>query len=312
MTNPTVLVWGHGSIGARHARLADELGASVICVSSREGLPFPSVRRLGDLPGGFAPEVVVVATPTALHAEHLHMASNLGARLVLVEKPLVSTTEEIGSWLAQEQRQRIAVAYNLRFHPAIQRLRTLLEGKRLLALHLHVGQYLPSWRPGQDYRQSYSSSRQLGGGVLRDLSHELDLACMFAGPWNRVAALSGRVSHLQIESEDSVTVLAEHAGCPQVSIHLDYLQTPARREIVAVLEDGGVSLNLLNGKISCGGREELCQAERDTTYRGQMRAVLLGQTELLCTFSQGLEVVSYIDAIEAAAARQEWIWRANQ
>ena len=311
MTKPNVLVWGHGSIGARHARLAHELGASVVCVSSRDGLRFPSVRRLCDLPEGFVPEVAVVATPTALHAEHLRMVCNLGARLVLVEKPLVSTTAEIGPWLAQEQRQRIAVAYNLRFPPAVQRLRALLAEKRLLALHLHVGQYLPSWRPGQDYRKSYSASRQLGGGVLRDLSHELDLACMLAGPWNRVAALSGHVSHLQIENEDSVTVLAEHTGCPQVSIHLDYLQTPARREIVAVLEDGGVSLNLLNGKLGYDGKEELCQAERDTAYRGQMQAALSGETEFLCSCSQGLDVVSYIDAIEAAAAKQEWIWRAN-
>lgn len=311
MTKPAVLIWGCGSIGARHARLAHELGASVLCVSSRDDLPFPSVRRLCDLPEGFVPTVAVVATPTALHAEHLRMVCNLGARLVLVEKPLVSTTAEIGSWLAQEQRQRIAVAYNLRFHPAVQRLRALLAGKRLLALHLHVGQYLPSWRPDQDYRQSYSASRQLGGGVLRDLSHELDLACMLAGSWNRVAALSGRVSHLQIESEDSVTTLAEHVHCPQVSIHLDYLQTPARREIVAVLEDGGVSLNLLTGRLAYDGKEECCQAERDTAYLGQMQAALSGETEFLCSCSQGLVVVSYIDAIEAAAARQEWVWRAN-
>ena len=311
MNKPTVLIWGCGSIGTRHARLALELGASVFGVSSRNDLPFPSVRDLSDLPKNFSPDVTIIATPTALHAEHLRAVAHLNARLTLVEKPLVTTAKEIGPWLTKAQRQRTFVAYNLRFHPGVQRLQMLLQGKKLLMLQLHVGQYLPSWRPGQDYRQSYSASRQLGGGVLRDLSHELDLACMLAGPWNRVAALSGHVSHLQIESEDSVTVLAEHAGCPQVSIHLDSLQTPARREIVAVLEDGGVSLNLLNGRLGYDGKEECCHAERDTAYRGQMQAALSGETEFLCSCSQGLDVVSYIDAIEAAAAKQEWVWRAN-
>lgn len=312
MIKPTVLVWGHGSIGARHARLAHELGATVSCLTSREDLPFPSVKLLRDLPENFSPEVLVVATPTALHAEHLRMACPLGARTILVEKPFVSTMAEIGSWLTQEQRQHIVIAYNLRFHPAVQRFRTLLSGKKLLALHLHVGQYLPSWRPDQDYRQSYSASRQLGGGVLRDLSHELDLACMFAGHWVRVAALSGKHSHLEIKSEDNTTILSEHASCPQVSIHLDYLQTPARREIVAVFENGGVCLNLMNGNIVHDGKEEPCPVDSDTTYRSQMKAVLMGQTQDCCTFSQGLEVVSYIDAIEKAARKQEWVWNVSQ
>lgn len=312
MTKPTVLVWGYGSIGSRHARLAHELGASVFCVSSRADLPFPSVRQLADLPENFSPTVVVVATPTALHAEHLRLASRLGARQILMEKPLVTTTAEIGSWLTEEQKQGVVVAYNLRFYPAVQRLRALLSNKKLLSLHLHVGQYLPSWRPDQDYRQSYSASRQRGGGVLRDLSHELDLACMLAGPWKRVTALSGHVSHLQIESEDSVTTLAEHVHCPQVSIHLDYLQTPARREIVAVLEDGGVSLNLLDGTLRYGDKKEHWQTERDTAYRRQMEAVLSGETELFCTYFQGLDVVSYIEAVEKAVVGQEWVWRTNQ
>ncbi|SDF20977.1 Gfo/Idh/MocA family protein [Desulfovibrio legallii] len=312
MNKPSVLIWGCGSIGMRHASLALELGASVFCISSRNGLPFPSVKDFRELPANFSPDVAIIATPTALHAAHVRVVSSLAPRLTLVEKPLVKTATEIGPWLTDAQRRCTLVAYNLRFHPGVQDLQTLLKDKKLLALQLHVGQYLPSWRPNQDYRQCYSAFRGRGGGVLRDLSHELDLACLFAGPWRRVAALVGKLSSLDIESDDTVTILAEHEGCPQVSIHLDYLQSPARREIVAILEGGGIYLNLLDGTLHHGEKVKIYRVDGNTSYRLQMQAVLAGKTEPCCTFSQGLDVVSYVDAVERAAAQQEWIWRANQ
>ena len=312
MQNKKVLVYGCGSIGMRHARLAAEAGASVLCVSSKEDLPFPSVRSLVALDEGSPMDLGVIATPTALHGQHIRALLDMSVKFLLVEKPLFASLAESGSLQTEDDRRRIRVAYNLRFHPGLLRLRGLLRGQQLLALQLHVGQYLPSWRPNQDYRRSYSASHALGGGVLRDLSHELDLACLLAGRWQRVAALGGKVSDLEITSDDSFTLLTEHEHCPQVSIHLDYLQTPARREIVAVVQDGSLRLDLITGTLTCGNTKEQFQVARDDTYRNQLRAILDDDLTLCCAFSEGFDVVTLIDAAESAAKCKEWIWRDNQ
>ena len=44
-----------------------------------------------------------------------------------------------------------------------------------------MGQYLPDWRTNADYSKSYSASFEMGGGVLFDLIHEIDLAVNLMG-----------------------------------------------------------------------------------------------------------------------------------
>ena len=44
-----------------------------------------------------------------------------------------------------------------------------------------VGQYLPDWRPGTDYKSGVSAQKDLGGGALLELSHELDYLQWFFG-----------------------------------------------------------------------------------------------------------------------------------
>jgi predicted dehydrogenase len=109
----------------------------------------------------WAPELVIVATPTALHAEHALAAARRGCH-VFVEKPLAHSSA--GVWeLADEVARRDLISLvgcNMRFHPGPAAVKRLLDSGaigRVLFARLHAGSYLPEWRPGQDYRESYSA-----------------------------------------------------------------------------------------------------------------------------------------------------------
>ena len=138
------------------------------------------------------------------------------------------------------------------------------------------------------------------------------MACLFAGPWKRATALGGKISDLDITSEDCFSLLAEHKLCPQVSIHLNYLETPGSRKITAVWEDGGAYLDFIAGVLRWGSEEEFFHPDRDETYRRQMQCLLDGQVDRCCSFAQGIEVVSFIAAVESAARQKEWVCRINQ
>jgi predicted dehydrogenase len=79
----------------------------------------------------------------------------------------------------------------MRFHPGIARLKELLNkdviGKAVSA-RLQVGHYLPDWHPEEDYRQSYSAIKSMGGGVILDSIHELDYIRWLIGEINEVFA----------------------------------------------------------------------------------------------------------------------------
>jgi predicted dehydrogenase len=131
----------------------------------------------------------------------------------------------------------VQVGYNLRFNPGIQTLKRLVEegvAGRILWARAEVAQYLPDWRPWQDYRQSYTARRELGGGIILDASHEIDYMLWLLGPPSELTCMAGRVSGLETDVEDCATILLRLRSGAQADIHMDFAQrTPSRSCVVA-------------------------------------------------------------------------------
>lgn len=139
-----------------------------------------------------------------------------------------------------EGSDRLVVGYNLRFHEPLERFAALLADGRVgtpTAYRFWFGSWLPDWRPDTDYRRAYSARSDLGGGVLLDAIHELDLAVwMVDRPMHVVGALVDRLGPLEIDVEDTVRALLSTDRCAgdpglPVSIELDYLSRQYRRGV---------------------------------------------------------------------------------
>lgn len=300
----TALVIGYGSIGARHARLLAELGHTVAVVS-RRSLDLP--RCHADLAEALAverPDYVVVANATAGHEGTLRRLAELGYDgRVLVEKPLFAHSHAVpahrfsGAW----------VGYNLRFHPVIQALRPLLAGETVIAAQFAVGQHLSQWRPGRDYTTTYSASAAAGGGVLRDLSHELDLAAWLLGTPRRLTALGGRLGDLAMDADDAWSLLAQHEHCSLVSIHMNCLDRTPRRDIHLTTLRHSIHADLIAGRLWLDGVAENVVCGRDDSYRTMHQAALDGAGDSLCDLAGGLTVMTMIEAAETAAREGRWV-----
>ncbi|MBM3512809.1 MAG: Gfo/Idh/MocA family oxidoreductase [Alphaproteobacteria bacterium] len=299
------LVVGYGSIGRRHERLLGELGCET-AIASRSASDH--VRRFATIESAlrnWAPEYVVVATPTAQHFAVVRdlAASGFGGR-VLVEKPIFDKVQE---W-PRAAFSHVAVAYQLRCHPLVMALTRLLSGQRLCEAELQVGQWLPEWRASRDYRTTYSAIAAQGGGALRDLSHELDLALYLFGPWKKLTALGGHLSDLEIDTDDAYTLLLETSKCPSVSIRLNYLDRPRQRGLKVNTSTATFALDLVHGVLTQDGAViESTATDIDHPYREQHRAMIGGRTETLCGFAEGLAVVHLIAAAEEANRTSRWI-----
>ncbi len=300
------LVIGYGSIGQRHVRVLEGLGHEVAVVSRRDIEHRRPYRELGAALTEFRPDYAVIANETSLHRLTFRALEAQGfGGTVLVEKPLFHDVT------ADDERAAagVYVAYNLRFHPLLLQLRDWIDGRALVAASIHVGQHLATWRPQRDFRLSYSSQKALGGGVLRDLSHELDYALWLFGPWRRVTALGGASGALGIDADDRWSILIECERCPQVSVTLSYIDHAPRRQIAVNARDDSAAVEFFTSTFSHGDGKtpERIEVEREESYRRQHAAILSGRPGAACTYAEGYAVLRLIDAVERAAAEKRWL-----
>jgi predicted dehydrogenase len=298
------LVIGYGSIGMRHARLLGDLGLDVAVVSRRT-VEAPKVfKDIAEAVSGFAPDYAIIASRTHEHRSDVEALAECGFEgTVLIEKPVFDSGDD----MPNHQFERVFVGYNLRFHPALSRFKELLDDAELFAVHATVGQHLPDWRPDSDYRQSYSAIKAQGGGVLRDLSHELDYLNWMLGGWTHLTATGGHFSNLEIDSEDVFSIVFQSRRCPVVSVNMNDLDSTLRREILALTDRGTIRADLVSGTVEFDGETESFTIERDHAYIAQHQAAMAGDTETICTVMGGLDVMRMIGAAEAAAIDKKWV-----
>jgi len=298
------LVIGYGSIGQRHARILKEIGLEVSIVSRRIQTE-PSVYR--DLQSAFRANIydyIVVANETVAHFDTLkQILNNNFTGKILVEKPLFAQIESVNF-----DSSKTFVAYNLRFHPLIKLLKTMLVDEQIISVNAYAGQYLPSWRSNIDYTSCYSAFREKGGGVLRDLSHELDYLTNIFGEWDSLVASMSKISDLNIQSEDYVQVSYKTKHQVHVSVELNYLDRIIQRFVIIQTNNKTIKIDFINNNINCNGEtQQLDIVDRDFTYMKQHEAILNNST-LCCSFEEGLKVVKMIEAVEKSSLYKEWVY----
>jgi predicted dehydrogenase len=235
-------VVGLGSIGRRHAANLEALGRKVLAVRSR-----PGPGELGSIADAAAAgaTALVIATPTSEHVEALRGALAAGLH-AYVEKPLAHDSGGVEALLDEAEARGLVVAtgYNLRFHPALEEVKAAIAAGRigrLLSVRAEVGQYLPDWHPGEDYRRSYAARRDLGGGALLTLTHELDLVRWIAGEVVECNGRALRVSSLELDVDDVADIVCRHASGALSSVHADFLDRAYNRRSRWVGELGTIA-----------------------------------------------------------------------
>lgn len=148
---------------------------------------------------GFYPDGVIICNPTALHVESALPFLERGIK-VLIEKPISHTVEEAQK--LEPYKELLRIAYCLRFLPIYEKLKDIFSKEKPFKVGFKRSYYLPNWHSNADYKKEYVARKDLGGGVIRTLSHEIDLAVDWFGSPVRVDGLIDKVSYLEIDTDD--------------------------------------------------------------------------------------------------------------
>lgn len=323
-----IVVVGGGSVGQRHCSVVREIlpSAQIILVSS-SGRTSPDadacVTRFEDLSefDGFVPQIAIITSSTDRHMGDAIEMAKMGAHL-LIEKPLCldgTRFEELAE-LRDQRKLTMCVGYNLRYVPSIRALKEMVASRelgRLLHIKVDVGQYLPDWSPGVSYTESVSASSHRGGGVLLELSHELDYLQWIFGPMMVKHASLYHKSDLDIDVEDlaifELMFFDARRGTPiPVSVTMDFCRRSCHRTCTVFGENGtaewdGVNqvLHHYNGDTQASEMRVVhMDGVRNESYKRQFAAFLksirLGLT-VGCSIEDGLSTVNLINTIRASS-----------
>jgi predicted dehydrogenase len=255
-----------------------------------------------------------------MHMNAAQPLARAGVHL-LVEKPLSASVDGIQQLLntCREQGSVLLTGYNLRFLPSLQKFHDLLKANvigKVISVRCEIGQYLPSWRPDTDYRQSVSARQALGGGSLLELSHELDYMRWIFGEIDWVKASISRQSDLEIDVEDTAHLILgfEFANEERQlvgTVNMDLVRHDSTRLCTAIGEKGSLRWNGLTGVVEQfeAGAKEWCeifkhQHQRDDSYLAEWHHFLdciRDQKAPLITGEDGLQVLRIIDAARYAS-----------
>ncbi|MCX7121839.1 MAG: gfo/Idh/MocA family oxidoreductase [Gammaproteobacteria bacterium] len=301
------LVVGFGSIGKKHSTILNDLNCSVALVTKQtvdNYICYNSIESALNTNDQF--EYIVLANPTHLHHEAIDKIIALDFQgIILVEKPLFSKSK----YASNKKDNNIIVGYNLRFHELFKHVKYLLQEDELISFSVQAGSYLPEWRKSRDYRDYYSAKKEQGGGVLRDLSHELDYVLLFCGQCIKVTAMGGHYSTLDITSDDTYSILMQCEYCPIVNVQLDYLnKMPTRTVTMQTKNQNSIFLDLIGGDLIYNGKLLLHVNDAiKSSYIAQHESIIANKLDIFCTYQQGLSVLKLIEAIEQSAIEKKWI-----
>ena len=255
------LVSGCGSIGIRHIKNLKYIGIEgVIAFDPVDDRRNEVYDKFGiDVYKTFEegldkrPDAVVIASPTSLHLEQGISAARRGCHL-FIEKPISHTVDSVDELINIVNSKKLItlIGYNLRHNPVIRKVKEILEAKligRVLSGYVECGTYLPDWHPQEDYRKGYSARNELGGGVILDISHEIDCVMWLLGNITEVFSFTENLSSLEIDTEDIADILVKFESEAHGYIHLDYLQRAASRTGKIIGEDGTVVWDILDGEV---------------------------------------------------------------
>lgn len=173
-------------------------------------------------------DAVFVTNPTYKHYDTIKIFLNK-TDAFFVEKPVFDTLDNDLESLIKKGK-KYYVACPLRYTNVLIKAKEIIDNEKVISARAISSSYLPTWRKGIDYRNTYSAHKEQGGGVRIDLIHEWDYLNSLFGVPEKVHSMSGKYSDLEINSEDLAIYIAEYSD-KLVELHLDYFGRKTRRSL---------------------------------------------------------------------------------
>jgi predicted dehydrogenase len=296
-----VLLIGYGSIGKRHFEVLSKLSKikSIDLVTKQNIKNEKCYKTLEEVLNISTYDYFVIASETNKHFSQLeYLENSVKNKLIFCEKPLFKSKKELII-----KNNKVFIGYVLRFHPLFEKLKVFLKQEQIILANVKCGQYLPSWRPNTDYKNCYSAKKEEGGGVLLDLSHEIDYVQWICGSIQKLNSIQTKISDLEINSDDLTMLIGKTNKNTMINISIDYISKITHRKLLVETLENTYELDFILNKLikkNKLGLEEVysfSNLERNYLFE-KMHLDIFEEQKNICTFKEALSVMETISTIQ--------------
>jgi len=285
-----VLFFGLGGVGQRHLRnlieIEPDVSLGAVKKTSRtfeiddklqahhdvDVLEKYNIEKFSSLDEAedFKADFAVVTNPTSVHVKTALelVEKNIP---VFMEKPVSDNYIGLKELLEASEKKNVPVmiGYMMRFNPCAVKLKELIDKNRIGRVYsvvLIINSYLPSWHKYEKVNEFYAGSKKLGGGVVLTEIHELDLLNWYFGTPGSLWAVGGKLSSLDIDVEDTVSILLEQEYNKEkfpVNINMCFVQKAPLRKLFIQGEKGRIDWDISGSIVTVEDKEKNKQESFD-------------------------------------------------
>lgn len=264
-----IIFFGLGSMGKRHAGLIqDNSDHQLYALRSGYGgdirdLEITELKNWDEVDSINA-DVAFITNPPGLHIATAIECAKRGMHL-FIEKPLGAEMEGLDELksICREKNLTCYVAYCMRFHPVINKIREIIRREEVLHVRATCSSYLPEWRSVSNWRRISGGPVNLGGGVILDLSHEFDSIEYIFSHISSINGHWGRVGTDEKGPEDYADISMTLDNGIGVNLYLNFMSRVVERRLIVDLKDGYVEADVNMNKIvfAKNGEQEIFELE---------------------------------------------------
>ncbi len=304
-----IAIVGFGNIAAKHLNILERLypHISIYIVTKRKlktkYVVYKSIYSLKNK----GIDAIFITSPANEHYKILNLFYRDNIHF-FIEKPIFEKTKNIkliSEHFSKLNSPILQVGYVFRHDELFLKFKSLINSKILgtiLKADIYCGSDLNSWRPNTNLKNSISLNKNQGGGVLLELSHEIDYCLWLFGDIKVIFSKLNRSGIFNSKVEDTAELNLSTRSKVNIRMHLNFWQKIPERYCKIYGTKGFIIFDIIERKITINSNNiNKCitfKSQLDNAYENQIKNFfncIIYRKKSLVNLSDSLSVLKIID-----------------
>ena len=262
-------------------------------------------------------DYILLCNPCTRHVEYLHKSINNKVKNIFVEKPLSDNFNKIKNFKKKyfKFKNKILVGYVLLYNKLFLETLNLIKKKKIgqiISATIVCNSNFKKWRKNKKFYKTVSANKNLGGGVLNELSHELSYAIKLFGPIEKVFSKLHYQNHKKIDVETHANIYCLTKNKIVLGIFLNFLSNKEERYCEIIGTNSKLLLDFKNKKIIFDDKKIYHVNEnKNQMYIDQLNFFLNNSKYkskvILDKFNNAVETVKLIKAVKLSDNKKKLV-----